>query len=180
MKSPCKTSAQGQNRTADTGIFNPVNLAANVGDSRQLTIDWAANGSAPRGSRAHARRCPFERFREKWLAHANGCHVWTAAVNSKGYPSFGPGGRSVSVSAHRWAVENLGGRVIPTGMTVDHLCRNPRCVNPVHLEIVTREENNRRFWAHLTDTERAARMTAVSHSRITINGRLTNRRKAAA
>jgi HNH endonuclease len=26
-------------------------------------------------------------------------------------------------------------------MTLDHLCRNPKCVNPEHLQIVTNKEN---------------------------------------
>jgi hypothetical protein len=30
---------------------------------------------------------------------------------------------------------------IETGLTVDHLCRNRRCVNPDHLEIVTNKDN---------------------------------------
>lgn len=30
------------------------------------------------------------------------------------------------------------------GLTIDHLCRNPLCVNPDHLEPVTNSENVRR------------------------------------
>lgn len=33
---------------------------------------------------------------------------------------------------------------IPEGLELDHLCRNPRCVNPDHLEAVTHKENVRR------------------------------------
>src|SRR5262245_49750392 len=30
---------------------------------------------------------------------------------------------------------------IPPGMDMDHLCRNPWCVNPIHVEPVTHKEN---------------------------------------
>ncbi|MGH9151353.1 MAG: HNH endonuclease [Acidimicrobiales bacterium] len=34
--------------------------------------------------------------------------------------------------------------VTPEGLTLDHLCRDRRCVNPAHLEPVTVAENLRR------------------------------------
>ncbi len=42
--------------------------------------------------------------------------------------------------AHRLAYELLVGPVTD-GLELDHLCRDPRCVNPAHLEPVTRREN---------------------------------------
>ncbi|WP_407942939.1 HNH endonuclease signature motif containing protein [Luteipulveratus halotolerans] len=39
---------------------------------------------------------------------------------------------------------------IADGMTVDHLCRNKRCVRPEHLEAVTRGDNVRRWAATIT------------------------------
>ena len=42
--------------------------------------------------------------------------------------------------AHRVAYELLVSR-IPKGLELDHLCRNPTCVNPSHLEPVTHKEN---------------------------------------
>ena len=45
--------------------------------------------------------------------------------------------------AHRVAY-SLAIGPIPEGLTIDHLCRQPSCINPDHLEAVTQGENNRR------------------------------------
>lgn len=65
------------------------------------------------------------------------CWNWTAS-KQKGYGQFMLGGRPRR--AHRVAYELLVGP-IPEGLTLDHLCRNPSCVNPAHLEPVTLSEN---------------------------------------
>jgi hypothetical protein len=67
-----------------------------------------------------------------------GCWEWTSFRNKAGYGRIG--GR---VLAHRLAYESLVGP-IPSGLVIDHLCRNPACVNPAHLEPVTLQENCRR------------------------------------
>lgn len=51
--------------------------------------------------------------------------------------------RRTGVYAHRAAYERAIGP-IPAGLVIDHLCRNPWCANPEHLEAVTNRENSRR------------------------------------
>lgn len=70
----------------------------------------------------------------------NGCWEWTSA-NFRRYGLFWLNGKTEW--AHRLAYELLVGP-IPDGLTLDHLCRNPSCVNPAHLEPVTQSENARR------------------------------------
>jgi HNH endonuclease len=67
------------------------------------------------------------------------CWPWLACRNPRGYGWFGLAHRK-NVKAHRYAYELLV-RQIPPGLTLDHLCRNPSCVNPAHLEPVTVKEN---------------------------------------
>lgn len=73
------------------------------------------------------------------------CWNWTGAVQSRGYGSV-TNGKGGTMQAHRRAYMELVGP-IPTGLTIDHLCRNKRCVNPDHLEPVTGAENTRRAFA---------------------------------
>ena len=68
------------------------------------------------------------------------CWIWTAA-KAQGYGRFALDGK-VWV-APRLAYELLVGP-IPPELTLDHLCRNPPCVNPSHLEPVTLWENTLR------------------------------------
>lgn len=77
------------------------------------------------------------RFMAKHDESDNGCWVWTAAKNHKGYGSFFHG---KSVPAHRASYKHFVGEG-PKGLEIDHLCRVRSCVNPEHLEAVTHMEN---------------------------------------
>ncbi len=66
------------------------------------------------------------------------CWLWSGALGGDGYGRFSVSRRTLG--AHRFAYELLVGP-IPEGLTIDHLCRVPRCVNPAHLEAVTVGEN---------------------------------------
>lgn len=90
----------------------------------------------------HNRTKPLpERFWPKVNKNGpNGCWLWTASL-TRGYGVFHMGGGASNMAyAHRVAYEWLVGP-IPEGLVIDHLCRNPACVNPDHLEPVTNREN---------------------------------------
>lgn len=66
------------------------------------------------------------------------CWEWNASLTPAGYGKIGLNNKLLL--AHRVSYEiNVG--PIPDGLTIDHLCRNRKCVNPSHLEPVSMEEN---------------------------------------
>jgi len=89
-------------------------------------------------------RPPIERTMDRVVFHEDGCWLFTGALKPNGYGAVeipGPGPKSVRV--HRLVYEHVVGP-IPEGLDLDHLCRVRNCVNPDHLEPVTRSENLRR------------------------------------
>lgn len=81
-----------------------------------------------------------ERFWSK-VDKSGNCWEWAGARDENGYGFFWLSGRPRKT--HRVAYQTLRGAV-PDGMNLDHLCRNPPCLNPDHLEVVTSSENQRR------------------------------------
>lgn len=69
-----------------------------------------------------------------------GCWLWLRAVHTQGYGVFGGLNRTTRY-AHRAFWEAANGH-IPKGLVIDHICRNRLCVNPDHMRVVTRRENN--------------------------------------
>ena len=97
------------------------------------------------------RGTPESRFWAKVQRNgATECWDWTGSTLGRGYGSFWPGGAVSRVSAHRFAFELANGP-IPEGLQIDHLCRNRRCVNPSHMELVSLAENVRRGNNHNRD-----------------------------
>jgi hypothetical protein len=84
---------------------------------------------------------PADKLATYTATDANGCIIWQRATNSRGYGLVCFNGKSHLAHRVAWELEH---GPIADDMTVDHLCRVKRCVNPAHMEIVTREENTRR------------------------------------
>lgn len=100
-----------------------------------------------------------ERF-ASYTCYTGDCVVWTGGADKRGYGRFVvDGGNMLS---HRYAYQQKYGS-IPDGLELDHICRNPPCVNAGHLEAVTHQVNVQRGMAgkHLPQLsrDRASRIT---------------------
>lgn len=93
---------------------------------------WLIHGDPERGPLTAE-----ERFWAK-VEKTEDCWLWTGGLSTQGYGLISVGLRGEY--AHRFSYEVHVGAV-PDGKQLDHLCRVRQCVNPAHLEPVTRREN---------------------------------------
>ncbi len=153
---------------ADNPYFVPTNLrdersglaesvdgvGGSVARLAKLVKPNRRNGGGPRSGRDFSavdlEKCRA-RFDVKWTPEPNtGCWLWFGAACSRGYGCFAVTSTRNNLrvaAAHRVAYLLNVGPIAP-GMTLDHLCRNPACVNPSHMEQVTIEENVARANRH--------------------------------
>lgn len=74
----------------------------------------------------------------------SGCWLWTGTQTDKGYGfTSRPGPPRKPCYVHRWTYEVANDGISPD-LEVDHLCRQPSCCNPLHLELVTTRVNGLR------------------------------------
>jgi hypothetical protein len=114
---------------------------------------WAQQNRQGKLSSIKTSETPEERFnRNIKKEETTGCWIWLGAGSGKFYnKEDGSGGygmlriKNLSFMAHRWAYEQKNKIKLSSEDTLDHICRNTRCVNPEHLEKVTLRENVKRM-----------------------------------
>jgi hypothetical protein len=110
-------------------------------DVRSAVLAWFSDASSTVNVDAMRKR--FWAFTTTGLVRTPECLLFTGTVTRQGYGGFTIKG--VLVLAHRVAYRLEVGP-IPKGYTVDHsrakgCSENPLCINPLHLEAVTRGTN---------------------------------------
>jgi hypothetical protein len=84
------------------------------------------------------------------MINTDDCWIYAGYKNHQGYGMLGYrlDGVLNREMAHRIAYRSWV-TTYPEDYEIDHLCRNQTCINPLHLEAVTKLENIRRQWAAL-------------------------------
>lgn len=119
------------------------------GERTNLAKKSAGRGGTKVGEPAkyiagHQRRRQGPEYAIEDRGYDTPCWIWQGYIDPKtGYGHKYDGGLHRMRTAHRIYYERFKGQ-LPPGHEPDHLCRVRPCINPDHLEAVTRTENARR------------------------------------
>jgi len=85
-------------------------------------------------------KIPIEqRLYNRIIETTAGCWEWQGARNNKGYGQVGLERKIILAHRASWTVTN---GPIPENLIVRHICDNPPCINPNHLELGTYKDNS--------------------------------------
>lgn len=89
-----------------------------------------------------------------------GCYVWTGSLDTGQYAKAKMRGKTIVVHRYVWNQAHPDRLLAGYDDTIDHLCdRHRNCLNPDHMEVISRSENsvraNDRRWHH-NDRDRAS------------------------
>ena len=68
------------------------------------------------------------------------CWIWTGYTDTQGYGNFNIARKAARCHSISWIITR---GAVPDGMMLDHRCGNRKCVNPDHLRVCSRQENQR-------------------------------------
>ncbi|WP_181149951.1 HNH endonuclease [Arthrobacter sp. MYb227] len=132
MKKPCKATFKNQNCTRKSH----ANELCGLHDT-QTRRHGHITSLHPNPQRAIAHLPAIQRFASRLAPGGvnEQCWEWQGHQDKDGYAWFHDSGKKQR--GHRWAWVNLGEQPLNNGTEIDHICSNPCCVRPSHLQALT-------------------------------------------
>lgn len=147
-------------------------------------MNWASNTELGLVARTSTDEDLRRRVLSRIVITPTRCWQWVSTLNEDGYGkvvvAWRTNGQPVRRLVHRVMYE-LDVDPIPSGLEIDHLCRNHGCCNPRHLEPVTRKENVNRGVVPAMMKAKAMNQTHCKrgHLYVETNKVITNRKTGA-
>lgn len=88
----------------------------------------------------------LEVFAQSFKIQEDGCWIWQKYIAPNGYGRFWT--KDEGINAHRLLFQEVNNLKLHKDEVCDHLCRVRSCVNPKHIEVVSRGENVLRGVGH--------------------------------
>ena len=109
--------------------------------SHETIWRWLITFNIPIRTISEAKIVPLEeRFWEKVDKNGlNGCWIWTWSLNND-YGRIEIKGKKRTAHVVSWELHN--GRKVKDGYIVHHECKHKKCVNPMHLQEMTKAEHD--------------------------------------
>jgi hypothetical protein len=134
-----------------------TDLAVSRGMCRVHYGRWYRTGDPLGVGQGHRKTASIEdRVASSFVELTNGCWEWRLGINAYGYGKIKYQGRTLGAHAVSYKLKH-GWDAIEESFELDHLChtldkacvggvtcRHRRCINPDHLEIVSKVENTLR------------------------------------
>ena len=104
-----------------------------------------------------------------------GCWVWNAALSSGQVPAMRVPGKRETIAVRRWIAEQMA--LNCDGKLVTTKCENKTCVNPEHIDVVTRKTLQKRTakTGYLHTITRAKNLSKAARKRAKITPEIAQR-----